>query len=581
LTLAFAPSPQSDEGWREAGTPAGPASTLSLAGVQPADVAGATIEVFDSARSRNGFTRAVEILKDGAAVKLAPFYPEPVTDVGRYRLLGHPAWVTSKGYFGWDKKNGVLLAAPFDPQAGEADGIRVPVLESLLILHGAQDIRIEGLSFGETGMAVGRELESAAVVLEDSHRVVIAGNDFRNIGQAVRLIGASDNIVARNAIAEAAASAIELQDGSDHNSILDNKIQGTGRIEKAAAAIYLHGASANRLAGNLISDTGGRGIAIDNWDDQTINLGNVVENNRLRSTSRETFDTGAIEMLGRSGRNTASIIRDNDIRDAGPQPKADDHLFPASGIYLDDLTSGVLVCGNHIRGAPLAAIQIHGGSDVTVRSNVAFLDRPHSAFVFLQAADPRSGGERYAFVWPSEAQSGTTARHRLEIRFDNDAVVGGEDRDLFVSRVEVAGRVYAAGGSGAVYRLTDGRVLPGQVSLPWDGTLMWDLPIDAGQGQAVPVSVFAWGNPAGGVGPHVTVSIDGMRLGDAYVGRADEMRGNTIERNVVYAAAPAAELLRSHSGGHPTLTENAYVEPDNAQRLKAGKAPVTLRAEQE
>lgn len=571
LTLAFAPSPQNDQGWREA-VMAGKSSTLMLAGLQPADVAGATIEVFDRARSRNGFTRPVQIAQDGAAVRLAPIYPEPMTDIGYYRLLGRPVWVSAKGLFGWDQKGGGIVVAPPDADGADPAVIQVPVLKSLIVLRGARDVRIDGLSFGETRMALARELESAAIVLEESRRITLVGNDFRNVGEAVRLIGSSDNILERNTVSEAAASAIELQDGSDRNVILENGIRGAGRIGWAAAAIYLHGASSNRLRGNRISDTGGHGIGIDNWDDGTVNLGNIVERNRLRSTSRETFDTGAIEMLGRSGRNTASIIRDNDISDAGPQPAPGDHLFPASGIYLDDLTSGVLVCDNHISGAPLAAIHVHGGSDITVTGNTALLDRPHAAFVFLEAADPRSGGDSFSFPWSPPPGSGAQARHRLEIRFDNDAAVGGEDRDLFVSRVEVAGRVYAADGGEAVYSLADGRTLPGQVSLPWNGALIWNVPIEAAENSTVPISVFAWGNPAAGVGAHFTVSVDGKPIGDASARRGDEMHGNTIARNKVLALAADVELLRTHSGGRPALADNVFVGPRGAEGPAAGPA---------
>src|SRR6185437_7385859 len=96
------------------------------------------------------------------------------------------------------------------------------------------------------------------------------------------------------------------------------------------------------------------------------------------------------------------------------------------------------------------------------------------------------------------------------------------------------------------------------------------LPIDTAQGQAVPVNVFAWGNSAAGIGPHFTVSVDGAPIGNAYAGRVDEMRGNTIAENTVYAAAPDVELLRNHSGGQPLLTDNAYVEPGGPRGMESG-----------
>jgi hypothetical protein len=182
----------------------------------------------------------------------------------------------------------------------------------------------------------------------------------------------------------------------------------------------------------------------------------------------------------------------------------------------------------------------------------------HHSEAPLEAADPRSGGERFPFNWMPPPQNGASDRHHLEVRFDNDAVIAGEDRDLFVSRVQVGDRVYAADGGDATYNLADGRVMPGQVALPWNGALVWDVPVDVRSGKAVPVSVFAWGNPAGNVGAHFTVSIDGTRIGEDYAGRVDEMHGNSITGNIVDALAPGVTFLLSRRGGQPLVAGNTY-----------------------
>jgi hypothetical protein len=139
LTLAFEPSPGNGEGWRKVEGNSGQPAASQLTGSHSEDIAQATIEVYDKARSRNGFTRLVELAPDGTAAKLAPFYPEPVADVGSYRLLGNPAWVNAKGYFGWDQLGGFLVMAPPDAGAVEKTGIQVPGLESLMVLHGVHD----------------------------------------------------------------------------------------------------------------------------------------------------------------------------------------------------------------------------------------------------------------------------------------------------------------------------------------------------------------------------------------------------------------------------------------------------------
>jgi hypothetical protein len=90
-------------------------------------------------------------------------------------------------------------------------------------------------------------------------------------------------------------------------------------------------------------------------------------------------------------------------------------------------------------------------------------------------------------------------------------------------------------------------------------------------------TVFAWGNHAAGIGPYFTVSVDGMPIGNAYPGRVDEMRGNTIAGNTVHAAAPDVMLSRSNSGGRPLLTDNAYVEPGGTRGMASGAAGPAVR----
>jgi parallel beta-helix repeat protein len=583
-------------GWRSTEPlPSANSFSFQSAEIDPTEqTSGLQIEFFDKTGAYNLHTRITSVDFTSHIATVAPSDRGPVTNVGSFRLVGDKSWVNEKDSFGWDAGTQSITLNPSKPDALIRDGVQVPISHSLIILHGAHDITIAGLQFEETSTAPATELENSAIVLEDATENTVSDNRFENVGQAIRLIGSSDNAIRNNVISEIGSFGIELQDNSNKNSIYRNTLEKTGRTDKSAPAIYFHGASENHISNNSISNVPRHGISINNWDETTINLSNIVEYNKINNANQETYDTGAIQMLGRSEVNTQSVIRYNDIRNAGISSSARNSYqdTPASGIYLDDLTSGVLVCGNRISGAPLAAIQIHGGADIVVRDNLALLDRPESVFVFLQNAPRTSGRERFNFAWSplSSAQGGTIASlevdqigrpvvrqpnpaagHRLEIRFDNDAVIDGEDRDLFIGSVRIGSLTLSPEGGTARYVTDDGRSFPGQISLPWNGTLIWDLPeLPLDQVQETPISVIAWGNSAGGVGAHFTVSIDGTRIGGATANPIpDGMSGNIITRNIVYATAPGKSYFKNERGGTPSLSTNDYVDLTEGRHLAA------------
>lgn len=592
-TIAFKPSPYAD-GWRPVESQKADNSFGFLPGTIDANGGSAVpdVEMMDDSRSRNLFTKIVSLDTAQSVAQVAPGTQDSFPRFAGYRLIGNPNWIRNGDQFGWNDAARLLILKPTAVSALMASGVQLPVLHSLVIFREARDNIVQGLRFIETATAPPDELKRAAVTLQGSRNIRVSGNDFRNVGEAVRLIESSRNFVQDNDIRDVGSHGIELQDQSDGNLISGNKLTAIGRIELNAAAIYLHGASSNRIARNIVRDSSRHGIGIDNWDDTTVNRANIVEFNQLRQTNQDTDDSGAIEMLGRSRIDTSSIIRFNQIGDVGkPEPlNPDDRIRNAaiSGIYLDDLTSGVLVCGNRIQGAPLAAIHIHGGSMIEVRDNIAILDRPGSNFVFLQSATPSSGGQRFDFQvnLPSKPQQGPiqaalsgqdrgapVRTRRVAVRFDNDDVIGAEDRDLFVGKIKIGDREFLPTDPLAHY-LVDGKpTLPGQEALPWNGALTWDLPADAFDPSDLTLSVFAWGNPAGGVGAHFVVTLDGVRVGEGTAGSpADEMQSNRITRNIVYVTGTGAEYFKSLRGGAPQVTANDYF--DTTGKLQPPTSPV-------
>jgi parallel beta-helix repeat protein len=573
-SLAFRSRPTDATGWTTVASPqSGNNFAYRGADFGPGDIAiGTLVELVDRDRSYDVVTTISAVDPAKGIATVAPVAYGPIENIESFRLAGRAKWLKIPGRFAYDGPRRQLILLPAARSSVQKDGIRLPVLHSILIFRGTGHITVAGLKFIETGAGNETEHDRASIVLDQAHDMTIHGNYFHNVGQAVRLIASSGNSLTDNHISETGSTAIELQDSSDRNLLSDNELIGIGRTDRAATAIYLHGASANRIAGNLIKDVARHGIGIDNWDDQTINSGNIIEENRVWKTSRTAFDSGAIEMLGRSRKDTSSVIRFNDIRDTRPADLARNSPREslASGIYLDDFTSGILICGNRISGAPLAAIQIHGGSDISIRDNLVLLDRPKALFVFSQAADANEEGQRFMFntrtVSPAPA-----GRHTITVTFDNDAVIGNEDRDLFVSKIAIGAKPIPATDPSARYLVGDGRILPGQVAMPWNGKLEWSVPQSAFEDNADGfLAVYAWSNPAGGVGAHFTVAVDGISLGEGNAGpAADRITGNSVNRNIVYATTEGPGYFKEVQTGPPAISSNAYID-------KTGKRGVPL-----
>lgn len=121
--------------------------------------------------------------------------------------------------------------------------------------------------------------------------------------------------------------------------------------------------------------------------------------------------------------------------------------------------------------------------------------------------------------------------HNLQLVYDNDAVVGGADRNLFVRAISVNGTKIAMTDPSVTYDkgAIDGRdVVKGQEEMYWSGALNVPLPatlfpvrddVTAGPAETKSFSVVvnAWGTSAGGVSPHFKLLADGKVVGEATV----------------------------------------------------------------
>jgi hypothetical protein len=289
-----------------------------------------------------------------------------------------------------------LLDAAADGVTIQACPGEAPVLEGragapTLILRGSRRTVLRGLIFA--GPA------SVGLLLDGAVGCVVADSLFLHATEGIRLEHASGNEIVHDVVLDMATTGIELKDGSDANLVSDNAIDGAAAPETTGGGIFLHGARDNRIAHNEIRDTAGFGIGILNWDDVTVNVGNVVEYNLLRRTALGATDSGAIYVLGRSGVDSGTVIAGNVVDGVGAPGQH------AVGVYLDDSTSGAEVTGNLIRGIASDAVQIHGGHDNVIEGNILDLGADRPSAVLFQAAP--------ADTHPTRAQTGNVVRRNV------------------------------------------------------------------------------------------------------------------------------------------------------------------------
>ena len=134
------------------------------------------------------------------------------------------------------------------------------------------------------------------------------------------------------------------------------------------------GGNFDRITHNLIENTGGAAVALEDYNATTLNIvsvGDVIAFNKIinADSGSTTTDSGAIYVDGRSGSYTGITINNNSIQSA-PCTGTSQSGALCVGIYLDDYTSGVASINNVTSGGSLQVL-VHSG-DFNVFANNVF-----------------------------------------------------------------------------------------------------------------------------------------------------------------------------------------------------------------
>ncbi|HYG85022.1 MAG TPA: carbohydrate-binding domain-containing protein, partial [Azospirillum sp.] len=138
------------------------------------------------------------------------------------------------------------------------------------------------------------------------------------------------------------------------------------------------------------------------------------------------------------------------------------------------------------------------------------------------------------------------AAHKVQIQYDNDAVINGQDRNLTVNKVTINGKAVLPTASNVSYDkfALDGKdVIAGQSVMKWGGTLIVSadksyFPASAAAQQEIVVN--AQGTAAAGVNAHFKVLIDGKQIGEGTAGTT--AKDFTFKGNVSADAAHKVQI---------------------------------------
>ena len=346
-------------------------------------VPGTMIQVFDTDRLQDAIVQVAGIDEATRTITFKSDIPFTLRDGATFRLLGNSAWVDQAGEFAYRASDGRLVINVGAGAGFDGTGVEVSRLGTAMRLNGAAGVTIQGLTFTNT-TTDGYALD---VVGGDVNRIV--GNSFVNVGTGIHLTQGSDrNLVSGNYLDHLGINGMMLDSQSNGNLVTGNQIQHIGEVRKYAGGIMGAGINDTEISHNDIDHSSRYGISIKNWNAATISLNNSILYNRIRHTGEETADSGGIEMLGRSGLDTGSVVKGNWIEHVGGIATTGTGAwlrnYKGYGIYLDDMTSGVTVQDNFLKDTSWANVMIHGGRNNTVTNNIGILASNDESFIRLE-----------------------------------------------------------------------------------------------------------------------------------------------------------------------------------------------------
>src|SRR5689334_1063977 len=292
---------------------------------------------------------------------------------GRYFVSGAQPLLDQPGEWYFNQATHTLYYRP--PAGFTGSGGVVSGETSIINISNAQNITIHGLSFSDAATKAAVDyVTAAAVSINSSTGVVVDGNNFSNVAQAVTLNGSSShNTVSNNSISDTWSAGIRATDGTSQNLITQNSLQNTNTVFASAAAIQLENTSNNTISHNSIHDVPRAGIT--DFQKSGSSGANLIEYNTVVNSGLKGNDTGAIYAY--AGTNTSALgdtVAYNKIISPGGLGTTSSGFISGDywgvGIYMDDGTGNAQIYGNFISGGTVGGIFLAGGNNNHVWNNI-------------------------------------------------------------------------------------------------------------------------------------------------------------------------------------------------------------------
>jgi len=251
-----------------------------------------------------------------------------------------------------------------------------PRLSELLRVSGAQDFKLDGLTFSHTEVDLGPDKSGdiqagfsvpAAVTLTNCTAPQVTKCRFTQLGGwGLDIAGdaARSALISKNEFRDLGAGSVKLENNTMGSTVADNVIESGGRIFASACGIWGGQTGENRIEHNRIRDFYYTGISLG-WDwgfADTPARKNLIAYNDVSDIGQGMLsDMGGIYVLGKQ---PFSIILNNRIRNV------DARGYGGWGIYLDEGSTGWTVQDNQVVNTKTGGFHIHYGGDNLIRNNV-------------------------------------------------------------------------------------------------------------------------------------------------------------------------------------------------------------------
>lgn len=299
----------------------------------------------------------------------------PAGKGARFYLSGKPWMLTYPGAWVFDSRTKELLLRL--PGSGSAPQVEVARYVYGLHIAGAEHVRVDGLSVSHSrldGVRVvnSKDVELSGLVVGDSGRdgVTVVSSENVRVLQSTILRSRQDGL-----------SALQ----SKGLTVRDNRIAHSGVIGPPAnslAAINMDQATGVLVEGNTVKDSGYIGIRF--------HRDARILNNTVEDSCQVLSDCGAIYSWNNNDPlPLVSVVSGNHV--IGTRADVVDNAYRPynSGIYLDDLSNGVVVKDNDVSHCD-SGVHIHNGFNLHIEHNSLSHNRRNQ--IYFSFGHPIRGG---------------------------------------------------------------------------------------------------------------------------------------------------------------------------------------------